>query len=196
VISRQLEYLPISRLIHWHISTRLSSKVWAIVLSIILLSCQGKESLTQFDPYTGPLRTLNNAVIIHSDSARMQGKLITPQLFEFEGGDRELPNGGYVEFYDEFGVISATLKAEYGFYTNEDEEWKIEGNVVLENIQNKESLNTEQLFWNPLKGTVHTEKFVRIERADEILTGTGLTAKQDFSSYVIKKPEGTFNLDE
>ena len=133
---------------------------------------------------------------MHTDSAKMQGKLITPQLFEFEGGDRELPNGGYVEFYDEFGVISATLKAEYGYYTKEDNEWRIEGNVILENIENQESLNTEQLFWNPTNGTVRTEKFVRIERADEILTGTGLDAKQDFSSYVIKKPEGTFNLEE
>ena len=167
-----------------------------IFLVPLLLSCEGKESLTQFEPYTGPLRILINAEIIHSDSAKIQGKLITPELLEFEGGDRELPKGGYVEFYDEFGVISATLKAEYGYYTKENEEWKVEGNVVLENIQNKESLNTEQLFWNPVNGTVHTEKFVRIERADEILTGTGLTAKQDFSSYVIKKPEGTFNLEE
>lgn len=198
MIRRPPEYplISISWLYRQYKSARHLGKAGILIFSILLFSCQGKESITQYDPYTGPFRTLNNAVIIHSDSARMQGKLITPELFEFEGGDRELPKGGYVEFYDEMGIISATLKSEYGYYTKEDEEWKIEGNVVLENIQNNESLNTEQLFWNPTKGTVHTEKFVRIERADEILTGTGLTAKQDFSSYVIKKPEGTFNLDE
>ena len=170
--------------------------ILALLITSLLLSCSGKEELAQYDPYSGPMRILNNAVIIHSDSARLQGKLIAPQLYEFEIGDRELPKGGFVEFYDEIGMISATLKAEYGYFTKEDDEWRIEGNVVLQNIENKESLNTEQLFWNPTTGMVNTEKFVRIEREDEILTGTGLSARQDFSSYVIKKPEGTFNLDE
>ena len=179
-----------------YFSSRLFSSWVALVLFWALSGCQTKDELTQFDPYTGPSRTLNNAVIVHTDSAKVQGKLITPVLYEFENADRELPKGGYVEFYDDFGNISANLKAEYGFFTKENEEWRIEGNVVLENVQNQESLNTEQLFWNPITGKVYTEKFVRIERADEILTGTGLTASQDFSTYIIKKPEGTFNLEE
>jgi LPS export ABC transporter protein LptC len=167
-----------------------------IVLFTLFCGCETKDELNTFEPYTGPQRTLTDAVIVHTDSGRIKGKLITPVLYEFEIGDRELPKGGKVEFYDEFGKISAKLKAEYGFFSKESEEWNIEGNVVLQNIQNDESLNTEQLFWNPITGQVHTEKFVRIERADEILTGTGLTATQDFSSYIIKKPEGTFNLEE
>ena len=96
---------------------------------------------------------------------------------------------------DEFFAIVDRFRSPH-LWKKENEEWKVEGNVILENLQNKESLNTEQLFWNPVTGRVHTEKFVRIERADEILTGTGLTATQDFSSYIIKKPEGTFNLEE
>jgi LPS export ABC transporter protein LptC len=164
--------------------------------SALLISCQGREDVGQYDPYTGPLRILSNAEIIHSDSAKIKGKLITPVLYEFENEDRELPNGGYVEFYDEFGEISATLKADYGYYTKLDDQWEIEGNVVLENVQNKESLNTEQLYWNPTTGMVNTEKFVRIEREDEILTGMGLTARQDFSDYNIKNPEAIFYIDE
>ena len=167
-----------------------------MLISICFLGCQPKDNPGDFEPYTGPSRTLNNAVIVHTDSAKVKGKIITPLLYEFANEDKELPKGGFVEFYDEFGRISAKLSAEYGFFTKESEEWRIEGNVVLENILNKESLNTEQLFWNPITGMVRTDKFVRIERADEILTGTGLTAKQDFSSYVIKKPEGTFNLED
>jgi LPS export ABC transporter protein LptC len=155
-----------------------------------------KDELSDIEPYTGPYRTLNNAVIIHTDSAKVQGKIITPVWYEFQNEDRELPKGGFVEFYDEFGNITADLKAEYAYFTKESQEWRIEGDVILKNIENNESLNTEQLFWNPTTGMVHTEKFVRIERVDEILTGTGLTAKQDFSSYIIKKPEGTFNLVE
>ena len=174
----------------------LSGKSILLSLFLLMFGCQIKDELSNFEPYTGPIRTLDNAVILHTDSAKVQGKVITPVLYEFENEDRELPKGGFVEFYDEFGNITANLRAEYGYFTKESQEWKIEGNVILKNIENNESLNTEQLFWNPITGMVRTEKFVRIERVDEILTGTGLTAKQDFSSYIIKKPEGTFNLVE
>lgn len=173
-----------------------SPRVLLLILILTIGGCEVKDKLSDFEPYTGPLRTLNNAVIIHTDSAKVQGKIITPVWYEFENEDRELPEGGFVEFYNEFGIITANLQAEYAYFTKESQEWRIEGDVILKNIENNESLNTEQLFWNPITGMVHTEKFVRIERVDEILTGTGLTAKQDFSSYIIKKPEGTFNLVE
>ncbi len=171
-------------------------KIYFLLFSLLAFSCNDKEDVAQFEEYTGPMRILSNAVIMHSDSAKIQGKLITPLLYEFINSDKELPKGGFIEFYDKLGLISATLRADYGYFTDEEQVWKIEGNVVLINLENNESLNTEQLFWNPVAGNVYTDMFVRIEREDEILTGTGLTAKQDFSSYVIKKPEGVFNLGE
>lgn len=170
-----------------------------ITILIVFLSfcaCKQEGELVQIEDYEGPFRVLKNAVITHSDSGLLKGRLITPELHEFENLDRELPKGGVVEFYDETGTISATLKANYAFLNKEEELWKIEGDVVLENIANNESLKTELLYWDPTKGDIFTDKFVRIERSDEILTGTGLRAKQDFSTYTIEKIGGIFNLDE
>ena len=171
---------------------------FAIVLIIgaISSSCEGNKDLIAYEPYTGPMRILTNAEIEHSDSAIVRGRMITPKLYDFSSGDRELPKGGYLEFYDLNGQITATLRSDYGYYTIEDETWRIEGNVILKNAESGETLHTEQLYWNPKDGKVFTDKFVRIENGDEILTGIGLTANQDFSSYVIKEPQGTFILEE
>ena len=160
------------------------------------LSCGQDQSLSDYERYDGPLRILTNAVIEHSDSGVMLGKLITPELHDFESGDRELPRGGFLEFYDREGKMTSTMRSDYAYFSKEDELWRIEGNVILKNIESGEALNTEQLYWKPAKGDVYTDKFVRIERENEILTGVGLTAKQDFSSYVISNPQGVFNLDE
>ena len=40
------------------------------------------------------------------------------------------------------------------------------------------------------------QKFVKIETTEEIITGTGLEAKQDFSTWSIKQPEATFLIEE
>lgn len=167
-----------------------------VILGFVSISCETDQNLREYEAYTGPQRILTNAVIEHSDSAIITGRLMTPELYDFQSGDRELPKGGYLEFYDNFGRITATLRSDYGYYKHEDEIWRVEGNVVLRNEDSGETLNTEELYWDPAKGNVYTDKFVRIENGDEILTGVGLTAKQDFSSYVIKEPQGIFNLDE
>ncbi len=163
---------------------------------ILLVSCGDDSDVIEYEPYNGPLRILTNAVIEHSDSAIIRGKLITAELHEFASGDRELPKGGYVEFYDKQGIKTGSLRSDYAYYTKDTDSWKVEGNVQLKNAESGETLFTEELFWMPAEGNVHTEKFVRIETDDQILTGVGLTAKQDFSRYVIKNPQGTFNLDE
>ena len=167
-----------------------------IIFIISLLSCSDDSEVIEYEPYNGPLRILSNTVIEHSDSAIVRGKLISPELHEFINGDRELPKGGYLEFYDKFGKETGSLRSDYAFYTKETDSWKVEGNVQLKNAESGETLFTEELFWLPAEGNVRTEKFVRIETEDQILTGIGLTAKQDFSRYVIKNPQGTFNLDE
>ncbi len=169
--------------------------LWILIV-FIFAGCSNSDDEIIYEPYTGPLRLLTNAVIEHSDSAIVNAKVISIEIHEFSSGDRELPKGGYIEFYDKSGVITSTLRSNYAYFTEEDQTWRIEGAVKLTNMESGETLNTEELFWKPLDGDIYTEKFVRIETEDQILTGVGLTAKQDFSRYVIKNPQGTFNLDE
>jgi LPS export ABC transporter protein LptC len=167
-----------------------------ILLTMSFLACSNSGESDIYEPYTGPLRILTNAVIEHSDSAIIRAKVITNELHEFSSLDKELPKGGYLEFYDKNGAITATLQSNYAYFTNEDQLWRLEGAVKLTNVESGETLNTEELHWNTRERNVFTDKFVRIETEDQILTGIGLTAKQDFSRYVIKNPQGIFNLDE
>ncbi len=146
--------------------------------------------------YQGPLRTLVNAEIFHSDSGKVKAKVITKKLLDLQNGDREVPEGMFITFYEKDGAKSATLAADYAYYTLEDKIWKAEGNVIIHNIKNSETLKTEELFWDPEAGDVSTEKFVKIETPDEVITGTGLKAKQDFSTWSIKQPEGVFVIED
>ncbi|MEO1098327.1 MAG: LPS export ABC transporter periplasmic protein LptC, partial [Bacteroidota bacterium] len=102
----------------------------------------------------------------------------------------------YFEFYDEEGKITSTLKANEAYYFKEEDQWRGRGDVEVKNIEQNQKLESEELFWKPSKEQIFTEKFVTITLPDKILYGEGLTAKQDFSSYHIKKPQGTFDIEE
>jgi LPS export ABC transporter protein LptC len=170
--------------------------VWFFAF-IALTSCVvTEEQLDGIKEYEGPLREATDVVMYYSDSAIVKIKMETPLLLEFESGDRDFPEGIYMEFFDEEGNITSYLKADKAYYFKEENKWRGLGNVEVKNIQSKEQLNTEELFWFPEKEEISTDKFVTIRQEKEVLYGRGLQAKQDFSEYTILNPEGEFYLDE
>ena len=169
-------------------------------LSIIfsaLCSCEedGKR-LTDFEDYSGPTQIIYGAVILHSDSGVVKAKVEADEILEFDNGNKDLPFGVYLEFFNSSGQITGTLKADHAVFTKEDDLWRAWDNVILNNIASGERLNTEELFWDPQNEEVFTEKFVQISTKDQVLLGEGLIADQDFSSWQITKPTGELTIEE
>jgi lipopolysaccharide export system protein LptC len=179
-----------TEIFHWPL-------LFFFALFSLLIACDSDMSNeAEKSIYQGPMRTLENAEIFHSDSGRLKAKIIAKKVFNLQNGDREAPDGMFITFYEKDGSTSATLESDYAYYTSEKKIWQVQGNVIVNNIQNQETLKTEELFWDPATGDVNTEKFVKIETPDEVITGTGLVAKQDFSSWSLKKPEGIFVIED
>ena len=119
-----------------------------------------------------------------------------PRQNDFESGDTEWPHGLFLESFDESGESKTTFQANYVFYNRAEDLYRAEGNVIVKSLENGDELNTEELFWKPSDEEFFTEKFVTIRSDDEIHTGEGLRANQDFTSYRILKPSGSFVLEE
>jgi len=178
-------------------SERIHWPLFFFFLLINLSACDSELSQeAENTVYNGPLRTLEDANIFHSDSGKVKAKVVAKKILYLQSEDREAPNGFHTTFFEVDGRESATLEADYAFYSKEDERWRAQGNVIIRNRLNEETLRTEELFWDPKSGDVNTEKFVKIETPEEIITGTGLVAKQDFSSWTIKHPEAIFVIEE
>jgi LPS export ABC transporter protein LptC len=167
-----------------------------IVTIAFLFSCKQRDDVVSLEEYEGPAVEAFDIITLYSDSARVKLKLVANRQLEFTNGDREFPEGLYLEFYENDGSITSTMRADYCYYTKEDDLYKATGDVVIKGVKKKELLNTEELFWNQKEEMVFTEKFVRIEKDGEIHMGDGLEAKQDFSEYRMLKSRGTILLED
>ncbi|WMN12027.1 LPS export ABC transporter periplasmic protein LptC [Marivirga salinae] len=167
------------------------------LLIIFIQSCSsGLESKQKFEEYSGPTMEADTVQIIYSDSAVVRVIVKATKQYEFENGDREFPNDIFIEFYETDGAMSSTLEANSAYYTKETDIYKAEGDVEVIGYIDPRKMNSEELLWEPQKEEIYTDKFVRIQSEDQISTGTGLVAKQDFSSYRILNPSGTIYLKE
>ena len=167
-----------------------------VTLVLFLLQCKTKDEIVSLEEYNGPVVEARDVLTYYSDSAVVKLKLEADKQLEFDNGDREFPEGLYLEFYERDGSTSSTMRCDYCYYTKKENLYKATGNVIIKGIKNDEQLNTEELFWNQKKETIFTDKFVRIEKDGEIHMGDGLEAKQDFSEYSILKSRGSIILEE
>lgn len=176
---------------------RIYSVIFTFFLLIgALLSCKPGLEKQEIIEYDGPLLEADHIQTMYSDSAVVRVRLSADKQFELQNGDREFPQGIFIEFYEPDGSMSSTLEANEGYYFKETDLYRAVGDVVVIGLENDEKLNTEELFWDPNKEEVYTDKFVRIESDGELHMGEGLVAKQDFSSWRILKPTGTILLED
>ncbi|WP_018476410.1 LPS export ABC transporter periplasmic protein LptC [Pontibacter roseus] len=148
------------------------------------------------EKHIGPFRQTENVLTLYSDSAKVLIKLQAPVQEDYENGDMVFPKGINVEFYEQGGAVTSTLRANYGKQERNKDIYLVRGNVVVHNLVKQEKLETEELYWNKNKAQIYTDKFVKITTPEEILMGHGLQANQDFSNYKIRKVTGVFSLQE
>lgn len=166
-----------------------------IGIALVAFGCEQKQHTAPIE-YEGPLQEAQQIELLYTEKQEIKVKMTADLLYEFKSGDREFPKGLYLEFYNEGGILASTLKANHAYFFKSENKWRARGKVEVVNKEKNEQLNTEELYWFPAKERISTESFVTIRLQSEVIYGEGLEAKQDMSSYSIKKPQGEFVIDD
>ena len=101
----------------------------------------------------------------------------------------------YVEKFDTLFQTEASIKADTAYYYDKKGLWELIGNVEVESLQG-EHFETSQLFWDQKQEKVYSDKFMRIEQEDKIITGIGFESNQDMTQYKIFNPQGIFPVSD
>lgn len=170
-----------------------------VLATLQLMGCGEKVEVVTPVMYKGPLAETTNVEMLVSDSARLQLRLKAPLEQQFENGDVVYPKSLKVSFYDKPGkIVVNTLEAKYAKIEKSTQLYTMRGDVRVANTPQQQTLTTQELFYDKLKRKIYTDTamFVRVQTPTEVLTGYGLQANEDFSLYKIRRPVGTFTLDQ
>jgi len=144
-----------------------------------------------------PDAVTENAEVLYSDSARLQMKMVTPILKQFNSATErrdEYPQGLQVWFYEKTGELKGQISANWAIHDKVKDLWEARSNVVAIDAEGKK-LETEQLFWDPPKGMIYSEKYTKITTEDgSIFTGDRFTSNQSFSEWKLIKGRATIML--
>jgi len=144
-----------------------------------------------------PDQSVENIEVIYSDSTVKKMKMNAPEINRYiksKNPYSEFPKGIKVIFYDKQGKEESSITAKYARYNEKERMWEAKNNVVASNFKKKQTLNTEQLFWDQNKELIYSNQFSRVTTENEVMYGDKFEASQSFTWYRIIKTKGTINL--
>lgn len=173
----------------------------AMVMFLLFSACSHREkalgkAITERDSL--PILDTRGVTSLISDSGVTRYRIHTEEWLVFDRKDPPhwaFERGVYLEKFDSIFQVEARIKADTAYYYNKDELWKLMGHVDIKNLKG-ERFSTELLYWNQREQRIYSDRFIRIEQPDRIITGRGFESNQQMTVYKIHKPEGVFYIDE
>jgi len=170
-------------------------------LTGILFSCVNDLETIQkitFDPKS-PDETTKDLHIIISDSgyAKIEIKASLAETYRTKEYVTKVKDSLRVNFFNEQGKVVSTLSALYGEINFTNGTIIVKDSVRLYNLKNKQSLETENLFWNQRDSSIYTLSQVIIRSPKGIVIGrNGMKTTQEFNKYELLKPEGKIQIEK
>ena len=174
----------------------------ALVIMIIgaLFSCENSIKTVQnmAAEDTTAAMTATNIHYVRSDSGRIQLKLNSPLLVKHEGDHpyTEFPKGFNVNFYDTTGKVVSVLSANYGIRKEDKGLLQARNNVIVKNLENHQTLYTENLIWDEKSRKIRAPGFVKIIGPDRTIFGDSLIANESFTNRTVYGIRRTLDVKE
>ena len=167
---------------------------------MVLFSCENSlDKVKEFidtDTINGVLAY--NIVFTRSDSGLVQARLTAPVMHSIEGDSAilEFPQGFVAYLYDKNHRPSSKICGKYGIRYDKEELMFAEDSVVFEDLNTKETMFTETLYWDQKRKKIYTRNPVKITSPDKIIFGDSLNANEDFTQRVIHGMRATLEIED
>lgn len=159
----------------------------ALLLALGLGGCgRERDTRTATSPRELPDQEVSDFVVSETDAGAVEWKLYARRASMFNAKALVLAQGVRVDFFDEQGARSSTLTADEGELHQVRRDMVARGNVVLQTTEGTR-MSTEELKFDNASQKIRSERFVRFERAGNVLTGVGFESDPNLEHYEFKR---------
>lgn len=133
---------------------------------------------------------------VEEDSVKLLANLLSPTMLDYSNRDfsfSEFPDGIELIVYGE-GNETTKIFADYAIVYNKTDIIDLRDNVIIA-THSKDTLFTDQLYYNEKQEWVFTNQPFTLKRPDNTLYGNGFDSDKDFKNFQMLEMGGDFELD-
>ncbi len=172
----------------------------ASAVAFIVYSCKGKLSVADhLDLSETPVQTVDSMFVVQTTNGNLQMRVEADVMERYDNDtcSYELfPKGLHVFAYTDDDMLETVLHSNNAKHfkskKSNSEFWSAFGNVVVQNVINQQTLETDTLYWDQLNKEIYTDCYVRIFSNDGFLQGFGMRSDEKARNARIFK---AFNSD-
>ncbi len=174
----------------------------AIAVAFIFFSCGKKLSVAdKLDLSKTPVQTVDSMFIVQTTDGGLQYR-VEAGLMERYSTDtttyEKFPHGVELYGYNEEGLLETMIIADDALHEqnskSKEEKWSAFGNVVIQNILKRETMETDTIYWDRTKGEIYTDCYVRLYSPDGFMQGIGMRSDERARNSIIYKPFDSFGV--
>lgn len=175
----------------------------AIAVAFIVYSCKGKlEEAERLDLSSTPLQTIDRMFAVRTNNGVLNMRLEADLMERYETDSSSMetfPKGFAVYAYTADGLLETTIFADKAVHemskrNAEDELWAAYGNVVIQNAINRQTMETDTLYWDQANGEIYTDCYVRMYSPQGFMQGYGIRSDEKARDAIILRPFNTFGV--
>lgn len=160
-----------------------------------LFSCENDlETITEVTATDEtPNEIVNGMHTLYSDSGVVVYEIIATRMEKFDEPENVtvFKDGFEVNFFKEKDSIISKLTADYAEIRDKENMIIARNNVIFTNYEKKQTLKTEELFWDKVAKRVRTDKHFEVIGEETIVLGYGLDTDENFTEYNAHKVQVT-----
>ena len=158
----------------------------AIAVAIIVYSCKSKLSeAEELNLASTPLQTVDSMYIVQTENGKIQMRVFAPimERYNTDTLSYELfPEGINVYAYTDDEVLESTIRANEAGHNkangSTEEIWMAYGNVVIKNIVNQQTMETDTIYWDRKAGEIYTDCYIRMYSPSGFMQGYGMRSDE------------------
>lgn len=172
-----------------------------LIILIVASGCRDEKKVdvaASLNPASMATMTTYNISTLISDSGVIQYKIVAPLWKVYDEPDTPywlFPQGLYLQKYDPYFQVIATVAADSARYFKQQKLWKLMGHVELTKVP-KDLFQSQELYWDQVTSKIYSDSFIHIETATHVLEGTGFISNDRLTDYRVLNPQGIFPVDK
>ncbi|MBO7117968.1 MAG: LPS export ABC transporter periplasmic protein LptC [Bacteroidales bacterium] len=173
-----------------------------LVVATVLFSCSGKlKQAEALNLEETPRQTVDSVFAVQTENGRLKMRMEAPLLERYDKDTVSIevfPKGFALYGYNSEGLLETTIVSEkashYTYKATNGELWEVTGGVVIQNVIQQETMETDTLFWDRLAGKIYTDSYIRMYSRDGFMQGYGMRSDENAHDAVLIRPFNSYSV--
>lgn len=172
-----------------------------MALASIVVSCHRQLAEAEsIDLSKTPVQTLENMFTVQTKNGKVEMRIEAPLMETYENDTLKtdyFPKGLSVYTYNEEGLIESLIfsdNASHKVYKrgSKDDVWSAFGNVMIHNVLNRETIETDTIYWDETRQEIYTDCYVKLYSPDGFMQGYGMRADDHARNAILHHPFNSY----